>query len=248
MFFIYSQSSAFRRIARELGVPVSYPYTGRTITRGRLNNLRTHINIGCARVDWSFIGNEDVYNKNIAIAVSKVQTYQRLTEDGIPCPQLMTMEEAVACGRQFLGRKDGLSGGRGIHVYAAGEVPARQHEFYTPVIACRREFRIHVWNARVICIQKKRLANATSIVHNHDNGVVFQTIPMDQFNIGTERTALIRSRAVSAVGALGLDFGAVDILQERDTNELYVLEVNTAPGISSEPAYNAYLQAIRDMT
>jgi len=246
MLYIYSRASAFRRIAYDLRLPVTYPYHNRTVVRGRTSSLRVHINIGCAHVDWNTVigNNTDILNKNISVAVSKVATYQRLTENSILCPQLMTAEEAVACGKQFLGRKDGLSGGRGITIYGAGTTPTRQHDFYTPVIQCRREFRLHVWNGAIICIQKKRIANAVSIIHNHSNGVIFQTIPMNQFNIGRTNTEIIRSQAINAVGALGLDFGAVDVLQEQDTNELYVLEVNTAPGISSEPVYNAYKQAI----
>ncbi len=249
MLYIYNKASAFRRIAHDLHLPVVYPYHNRTVTRGRTASLRVHINIGCARVDWdAVVGNVDVWNRNTLLAVSKVFTYLRLMGSGIPCPRLMTSEEASACGRQFLGRKDGLSGGRGIVIYNAGETPTRRHDFYTPVIQCRREFRIHVWNEAIICIQKKRIANATSIIHNHDNGVIFQTIPMDQFNIGRNSTEIIRSRAIAAVSALELNFGAVDILQEQDTNELYVLEVNTAPGISSQPVYNAYKQAISELT
>ena len=37
--------------------------------------------------------------------------------------------------------------------------------------------------------------------------------------------------AVNAVKALGLDFGAVDIIYNEKENQYYVLEVNTAPGL-----------------
>jgi len=37
--------------------------------------------------------------------------------------------------------------------------------------------------------------------------------------------------ALAAVSALGLDFGAVDIIYNEHENQYYVLEVNTAPGL-----------------
>jgi D-alanine-D-alanine ligase-like ATP-grasp enzyme len=36
--------------------------------------------------------------------------------------------------------------------------------------------------------------------------------------------------SVEAVAALGLDFGAVDIIEDKEGN-FYVLEINTAPGL-----------------
>lgn len=41
---------------------------------------------------------------------------------------------------------------------------------------------------------------------------------------------MIETEAIKAVNALGLDFGAVDIVTEKNTGIPYVLEVNTAPG------------------
>jgi len=37
---------------------------------------------------------------------------------------------------------------------------------------------------------------------------------------------------LASVMALGLDFGAVDIVYNENDNKAYVLEINTAPGLS----------------
>ena len=59
---------------------------------------------------------------------------------------------------------------------------------------------------------------------------------------GFESTQAMRELAASAVRALGLDFGAVDIGQKQD-NSLIVLEVNRAPG-SEGGTSNAYAATI----
>ena len=53
----------------------------------------------------------------------------------------------------------------------------------------------------------------------------------------------LRDAAVSACAALGLDFGAVDIIWNERENKCYVLEVNTAPGLQGTTLEN-YANAI----
>ena len=58
-----------------------------------------------------------------------------------------------------------------------------------------------------------------------DNGWRFK-VPTTSF----EERKPVRRAARRAVRSLGLDFGAVDVLVDAD-GKVYVLEVNTAPGI-----------------
>lgn len=86
------------------------------------------------------------------------------------------------------------------------------------------------------------------IVRSHANGWVFAHNDL-HLPDGT-RTAIVDA-AIRAVSALGLDFGAVDILvrhRRRDPSSLHslaVAEVNTAPGIENTATLNAYVEAIR---
>jgi D-alanine-D-alanine ligase-like ATP-grasp enzyme len=41
----------------------------------------------------------------------------------------------------------------------------------------------------------------------------------------------LRELGVAAVAAVGLDFGAVDIIWNQTQDRCYVLEINTAPGL-----------------
>ncbi len=242
MFVLYNRANRARQIARDLNVLRYYPYEGRLVTPQNSKTMTHVVNWGCVRLRFDYYS---VLNADLRIAASKVVAYAALEHAGIAHPYMFAdAEAAMTCGQPFLGRRDGLSGGRGIVVYQEGQKPA-SHDFYTQLIACRREYRLHVFNDHIIAIQKKLIADARSIIHNHDNGVTFQHIPDQAFNIGTNTTREIKDMAINAVRAVNLDFGAVDFIQEQGTNKLYVLEVNTAPGIRTDSIYNAYLAAFR---
>ena len=51
----------------------------------------------------------------------------------------------------------------------------------------------------------------------------------------------------AAIKALGLDFGAVDIIYNEAEDQHYVLEVNTAPGLEGT-TLQKYTEAILEMS
>ncbi|MNL18562.1 hypothetical protein D3C87_1397120 [compost metagenome] len=65
-------------------------------------------------------------------------------------------------------------------------------------------------------------------IRNHGNGFIFAR---NEDGI-TPPDVLVQ--AVNAVKALGLDFGAVDVIFNDKEQKAYVLEVNTAPGLAGE--------------
>lgn len=94
-----------------------------------------------------------------------------------------------------------------------------------------REYRIHVMNGKVTFVQQKKrraewetLETYSNIIRNYHTGWIY----------ANEQTSPINSaavyHAVKAVEALGLDFGAVDVMTRGE--DAKVLEVNTAPGLS----------------
>lgn len=101
---------------------------------------------------------------------------------------------------------------------------------YTKFIPKTAEFRVHVFKGEVIdYIEKKKVlsdrrpANFNKYVSSINCGWVFSRTDIRDIPD-------VRQLAIRAVSALGLDFGAVDIVY---TDGLpFVLEVNTAPGLS----------------
>ena len=95
------------------------------------------------------------------------------------------------------------------------------------------EYRLHMFKGKSIRAGKK-VQRATRPdgrtpahpwIRSFDAGWVIQ---YDNF----ESTKPMRTIAASALEALGLDFGAVDVAKRRD-NSLIVLEVNRAPGVEN---------------
>ena len=113
---------------------------------------------------------------------------------------------------------------------------------YTQYVKKLKEFRVHVAFNDVIDVQEKRRRNdvgkdADSRIRNHHTGWVYCREEI------TEPTDL-RQVAQSAIAALGLDFGAVDIIWNQKQDRCYVLEVNTACGLEGTTLTN-YVNLLR---
>jgi D-alanine-D-alanine ligase-like ATP-grasp enzyme len=117
--------------------------------------------------------------------------------------------------------------GRGIHIATAPEQIV-DAPLYTKYIKKQKEFRVHVFKNKVIDLQEKRRStdspDSSFLIRNHANGFVFCRDDIVE-------PAPLRITAILAVKALGLDFGAVDVIYNHHYEACYVLEVNTAPGL-----------------
>ena len=102
---------------------------------------------------------------------------------------------------------------------------------YTKYVPKKDEYRVHVMNGKMI--HKQRKARKMEVkdedvnwkIRNLDGGFIFQ---IENFEIPEDCV----TQSIAAVEALGLDFGAVDVIWNNKEKKAYVLEVNTAPGVS----------------
>lgn len=189
----------------------------------------------------------------IAVASSKLATLEQLRRSNArTVPYMTSQDEAnyqvLVEGKAVVARTlDRASEGRGIELLTPDRVRADggliAAPLYTLAIDKGREYRVHVGvvrgGTRVIDIQRKIRRpgvpdNERPFVWNHGNDFIFVR---DDVNTHTVPADVIH-QAKQAVLALGLDFGAVDIITGRrgrtPAQELpaYVLEVNTAPGMT----------------
>lgn len=170
-------------------------------------------------------------NKASAIlaASNKLRAFQLMKEADVQTPDFtdnrytaLAWNNATVFGRTRSGTK-----GRGITIYPRG-AQLGEHELYTKYIPNSREYRLHVVGDSVIRTQRKYAerngAAADAPIKNVANGFVFKA-PQKKLNRDREQLA------INAVKAVGLDFGAVDMVID-DQGVAYVLEINTAPACS----------------
>ena len=154
-----------------------------------------------------------------------VQTVPWFSKDDIPHRHLVNYP--------LLARKShGFGGTDIVPVFQPEELPWRitaGWDWFSQYIPVRTEYRVWLFRGECIGTYEKimqRPADYKYIGRNFRNGFEFQPVT----NISR-----ISSLGNSALDAIGLDFGAVDILVGMDDG-VYVLEVNTAPGVLASHA------------
>jgi len=163
-----------------------------------------------------------------------VELLRGLGAHALPC---YTYEQAMAWlidgGRCLLGRKLRHTQGRDIiPILERWQLEASRGicDFYTPYVSSVGEYRTWVYRNRHLGSYKKELAHSEQyqrLGRNYRNGFIFSRVENDAV------PESIKTLAKSAVRTLGLDFGAVDLLDLGDAGYM-VLEVNSAPGVAHE--------------
>lgn len=133
----------------------------------------------------------------------------------------------------------------------APELELPDAPLYTMGLTNRGEYRVHVFQGDVILYQKKsrRVDEETGeVVTAEGEDADIRNLASNWiYRTGNlKKLERIEELAVSAVEALGLDFGAVDIIMDNEGN-VFVLEVNTAPGLGNTETLEAYCNAFKTL-
>jgi glutathione synthase/RimK-type ligase-like ATP-grasp enzyme len=210
--------------------------TGRTLEKLlHANGVQTGV-AGQGVVCWGvrYKGDKKALNR-MAGAYDKLQQLVKLREAGVSTldayerpPLQQELYPLIARNRHHVA-------GRDIRVCLQPEdaVFAFQHagsEFLTKFIPRKAEYRVWVFRRRHLGTYEKYLAHPQRYRRfgcNARNGFAFRllaeaNVPRDSVELGAK-----------ALDALGLDFGAVDILVPKAGTPV-VLEVNTAPGVEGD--------------
>jgi len=130
--------------------------------------------------------------------------------------------------------------GQGIILYNKGD-EIKKAPLYVKYIPKKEEYRLHVFRDKVFFIQRKarnkEVENVNWKIRNHKNGFIFANQ-----NVDVKEEA--KEAAITSVKLLGLDFGAVDIIYNEAKDMYYVLECNTAPGLSGT-TLDKYVEVFR---
>jgi glutathione synthase/RimK-type ligase-like ATP-grasp enzyme len=176
-------------------------------------------------------------------AVDKLKFFQLLKdftvspeiEDDI-VPEFWTDKEYIPAGAYPIVCRTVLNGHSGVGIVIA-DTPDDLVDapLYVRYMKKKKEFRIHVGKTSdgtfvVIAEQQKVAKHGTEPtdwrIRSHSNGFVFQ-------RQGINVPLHVRSAAMRALEATGLDFGAVDVILTTG-GKASVLEVNTAPGLEGQ--------------
>ena len=243
----YSKSAKTLRegLSQSLGYHVKM-----VLPDGRFKPKRSNkvINWGCSTSPtWNWTENHDLNApSSVQRAANKLSSFWAFKNENLITPRFTIIPEEAQkwlntgskiVVRHTLTQHSGL----GIELVESGELPIAP--LYVEYKKKRTEYRVHVFKGEVIDTQQKKKRSAANrpdtfnvFIRNHSNGWVYcrDNIESDIF-----RDAL----AILAVEAVGLDFGAVDIIYNEHERQNYVLEVNTAPGLEGE-TLNKYIEAI----
>jgi len=172
--------------------------------------------------------------KSVRLATNKFETLRLLNNISIPVPNFSGCREDM--NGVFLARNDSHRGGTDIVFNGFGD-------FYTEYIPNDKEFRVHVFNGKIIGVQEKVFSDLEDGVEesefpirNHKRGYVFELRSIAQAD------SELKILAQKSVLALSLNFVAVDIIQDI-RGKYWVLEVNTAPSLE-QTMFNRYAKEI----
>lgn len=213
-------------IANALQIPHGYEWDGDLDPTGSFmirwgSRRNPHIDEECAVV----LNNADAIER----ASDKLLSLEVMTEAGIQTPAFSTDPDDLVdiCGYPILGRSRHHARGSDIKLCLQRADYRNRKSFYTAYVPTKREFRVHVVRDQVVRIQGKYLDfpnQKLPWIRNYLTGYRFRS---PRLRLRPERL----QAAIGAVSAIGLDFGAVDLII-GDDNETYILEVNTAPSCS----------------
>lgn len=226
----YSQKSASAKsLAEALGIK-------RIKHEGKILRVKgTLINWGCSQFSRGMVI-DNILNKPqcVAVSVNKLQSFKHLLGH-VPIPSFT--EDAVEASKWLAEGFDVVArtvltghSGKGIAILSPGDELVKA-PLYVKYIPKKEEFRVHVFHEDVFFIQQKKRkkdvpdGDVNWGVRNLKGGFIYANKDIDLPKVA-------QNIAVQAVKTLGLDFGAVDIIYNEKKNEYYVLEVNTACGLT----------------
>lgn len=196
----------------------------------------TVINWGSSNPPYSVV-QSNVLNHPEAIgnASNKLKAFKLMKAGGVRVPNFTTDPNVAAIllneGHTVVVRHK-LQGhsGEGIEIINGGnKLP--DAPLYVQYVPKHQEYRVHVLGDKIICTQRKARKNDVPDeqvdwnVRNLKGGFIFAR------NDGHVVKDQGLKEAVLTIEALGLDFGAVDLIYNEKMDKYFVLEVNTAPGL-----------------
>lgn len=178
-------------------------------------------------INWGRYKANTKLNPDISNVTNKRVMRELFAEHGVPMPKLIPLEDVLlylqTTATPVIGRSERHSKGRGLwridsperlKLAVRGTRKKKPATHFMEVVDAPREYRVHIFLGKSIRISEKAF--------NEDKSEYTTVKPH-------HNVKHVRKAAKKALKAVGLDFGAVDIL--ADDTQCWVLEVNAAPGL-----------------
>ena len=181
--------------------------------------------------------------ENVHYARDKCLALEMFTEAGIPCPKFTVAPAGVAAlGGPVVQYMSSTSyGGHGVSYIEDLTTINKNAELWALYIPKKKEYRVHVFDGKVIDVTQKARPQGEEVdakIRNHTNGWIFK-----RGGVAPDKKVL--DVAIAGVKALGLDFGACDVIWNEKKKSAFLLEINTAPGIEGT-TLAAYVAALKE--
>ncbi len=164
-------------------------------------------------------------------ASNKKRMMEILVASGIPTPKILFSPSTQSTEVVDEYRDD--SGGffiRGANQEVRYDDEVRTGDLYVSMSVenKRREYRVHVFNGEVIAIYEKipNDPENTKLFKAHNCHFELKNKDNCKLNLANQQVC------IDAVNRLGLLFGGVDVLRDKDKN-IFISEVNSAPALNS---------------
>jgi glutathione synthase/RimK-type ligase-like ATP-grasp enzyme len=169
----------------------------------------------------------------ICLAIDKLLAFEKFKTARVPIPKFTTNIDTArsylrADGQVVIRKEVEGRDGSGM-VIATSAAQVVEAPLYTSYIKKTEEYRIHIFDGAVICAQVREKRDSFTGRVNYQ---VRTTSGGWGLSITTRQPPECNTAAIAAVKALGLDFGAVDVIWNR-VHGAFVLEVNSAPELTA---------------
>ncbi|MCA2570676.1 ATP-grasp domain-containing protein [Microcystis sp. M42BS1] len=215
--------------------PKSRPSARRLATHMGAKLMKTRGDVCFVDIVWGNLSNSPRkvwLNCEYGLAnttIDKLEQYKEFDKANVPCPRWTTDKEKAKEFKKAFARKT-VKGHSGVGIE---DFNGQDAIVYTEYVPKKREFRVHVvGNYPEVDIQEKKKKKGVEVnyqIRNKKNGWVY----CRDIELAPELKARLTELAKSALNALWpfTNWGAVDIIYNEKQDKLYVLEVNSAPGL-----------------
>ena len=225
------------------------------------SRLKTVINWGSSEVPANYLRGGRVLNKPdvVGLCSNKRDFFNKYAGEEYLVPATTRLTEAlewvkegktVVCRTKLTGHS-----GEGIIIYTPEKLLADEKmpeaPLYTMYKKKKHEFRLHIVNGEVIDSQRKVLRTDDDRpetpdfhIRTHNNGFIFAR--NDKSLDDEEMMKIVEDATLACFNDSGLDFGAIDVIYNSKEKKAYILEINTAPGLTGTTLEN-YAEAFKKM-